>query len=555
MKRKSPLSVLSTSPTLVGAVTTLIAIVTVFLAYNANNSLPFVPVYKVSVDIPNAARVGNNNEIRIGGTRVGVVESIQSVKSDDSTLTAQTGPPDSSVSDASARLNLKLDQDVGPIPVDSIFRIRYRSAFGLKYIEVVRGTGADAPEGHVFNGLDDGEICKLPVDLETFSEEIPDTAANGCFQGQNEFDSINNTFDAKTRRANRDNLVGFGGGFSARGTSLNDTIQTAAPLFRALKPVAEAITDRPTRFNRFFPALARTSALVAPVAVEQAEQFAYAAIAFAAMTIDPGKLQETIDEGPATLETGISLLPAQREFLRKFALVSHELRPGVKDLRTALPALNEAIETGTPVLRTSPKVNRRLRSVFRELNQLVRQPSTRVTLDRLATTFDEARPLAEYVVPAQTVCNYWNYWFTFLPNGLTDRDQVGHVFRQTLTRFPAAPAAAESGFGGYSGIGANGKAGTTDPGVFKPYEIPMTNTHPYQPTGQRNADCQGGQIGYPLGQIRVPGQPLSSPANRISDLPGSRGPTTLFYGADQKRSQVDSRIPGRSPESWRRLGR
>ena len=64
---------------MVGAVTTLIVIVAVFLAYNANAGLPFVPVYRVSVEIPDAARLTNNNEVRIGGHRVGVVESIDAI--------------------------------------------------------------------------------------------------------------------------------------------------------------------------------------------------------------------------------------------------------------------------------------------------------------------------------------------------------------------------------------------------------------------------------------------------------------------------------------------
>ena len=68
---------LAASPTMVGAITTLIVIVAVFLAYNANNGLPFVPTYKVSTILPNAARLGPNNEVRIGGNRVGVVESIE----------------------------------------------------------------------------------------------------------------------------------------------------------------------------------------------------------------------------------------------------------------------------------------------------------------------------------------------------------------------------------------------------------------------------------------------------------------------------------------------
>ena len=55
-------------------------VVAVFLAYNANNGLPFVPVYRVSAEICNAARLGPNNEVRIGGNRVGVVESIETTE-------------------------------------------------------------------------------------------------------------------------------------------------------------------------------------------------------------------------------------------------------------------------------------------------------------------------------------------------------------------------------------------------------------------------------------------------------------------------------------------
>ena len=94
MRRRTPdRRALAASPTMVGAVTTLIVIVAVFLAYNANNGLPFVPVYRVSVEIPNAARLTNNNEVRIGGDRVGVVESIDAVAADEATTTAQAERP------------------------------------------------------------------------------------------------------------------------------------------------------------------------------------------------------------------------------------------------------------------------------------------------------------------------------------------------------------------------------------------------------------------------------------------------------------------------------
>ena len=78
--RQGRVQSLAASPTMVGAITTLIVIVAVFLAYNASNGLPFVPVYRVSVELPNAQRLAPNNEVRIGGTRVGVVESIEPVR-------------------------------------------------------------------------------------------------------------------------------------------------------------------------------------------------------------------------------------------------------------------------------------------------------------------------------------------------------------------------------------------------------------------------------------------------------------------------------------------
>ncbi|HEY3193320.1 MAG TPA: MCE family protein, partial [Solirubrobacterales bacterium] len=60
---------LAASPTLVGAVTVLVVVVAVFLAYQANNGLPFVPTYKVSAELPNADSLVPGNEVRIGGQR------------------------------------------------------------------------------------------------------------------------------------------------------------------------------------------------------------------------------------------------------------------------------------------------------------------------------------------------------------------------------------------------------------------------------------------------------------------------------------------------------
>ena len=558
MRGRSPLGTLAASPTMVGAVTTLIVIVAVFLAYNANSGLPFVPVYRVSVEVPNAARLTNNNEVRIGGHRVGVVESIDIVEAERSKGASSDGSSEgtetATSNDTIAKLNLKLDKEVEGLPEDSIFRVRYRSSFGLKYLEIVRGTGKPAPEGFTFVGTDDGAVCDLPTDPAKFASTIPESARNGCFEQQVEFDAIYDTFDAKTRENARTNLIGFGTGFAGRGTSLNDAITALAPLMKALRPVARTLTAPETRLRRFFPALAEAARIVAPVATEQAELFGFGARAFAAISADVGALQDTISEGPPTLETGIRILPGQRAFLRDFAVLSRELRPGVADLRTTLPVLNEAVEVGTPVLRELPSTNKRLRGVMRELNQLVSQPTTRLALQRLGDTFDAAKPLALWAVPAQTVCNYWNYYFTFFASAFSEPDNIGYTYQQIASGAPP-PFEVESDVGGYSGTTASGRASGLFGGTFKPFELPIANAGPYMPSGQRHADCQLGQRGYPLGAEPLPGQPAESAANLTSDLPGSRGPTTVFWNDDHQRELVDSRIDSRQPKTWKKAGR
>jgi ABC-type transporter Mla subunit MlaD len=555
MRGRSPLGTLAASPTMVGAVTTLIVIVAVFLAYNANNGLPFVPVYRVSVEIPNASRLTNNNEVRIGGHRVGVVESIDAVQSPEATATAQVSGDNAGAGQTGgvvAKLNLKLDKSVEPIPKDSVFRVRYRSSFGLKYLEIIRGTGDPAPEGFVFDGTDDpsepgtttcpigpkGPLAKAPSDQ------------NGCFEPQTEFDQIADTFDTKTRTAARTNLTDFGAAFAGRGTSLNDAFSSLAPLFRGLRPVTKVLVQRDTQLQRFFPALANAAAQVAPVAAQQADLFTKGAIAFAAISSDPQALEDTISESALTLQTGIDVLPRQTPFLRDLATLGRVLRPGVTDLRATLPVLNQALEVGTPTLAKLSPTNVRLERVLRELNQLVSQPTTRTALQRLGETFDSAYPLAKWVVPSQTVCNYWNYWFTFIAGGLSDRDQVGYTFRQSLTLFPLGTDAPEDG---YAGAQADGKTASSQGGIFKPYEVPILNAHPYAPSGQHNADCQTGQSGYELGSLPVPGQAANSPASVASDLPGSRGPTTLFYNDNRQREFVDTRNPNRAPETWKKV--
>ena len=487
---------LAASPTMVGAITTLIVVVAVFLAYNASNGLPFVPTYRVSVILPNAQRLSPNNEVRIGGSRVGVVEAIIPVTDEEN-------------GKAAAKVDLKLDKAVEPLPRDTKVSVRYKSSFGLKYLELQRGTGEPLEEGGT----------------------IPVTQASTT----TEFDDIANTFDTPTREASREVLVGFGTGFAARGASLNEAIQNLSPLFTNLKPVARMLVAPETRLQRFFPALARTAAVVAPVAEEQAELFTNMAVTFGALSADAQALRDTISTGVPTLEQGTVALRRQLPFLRDFTDLSARLRPGVADLRVALPTFNDALAVGAPLLARTPPINAELERVFGELERLVKQPQTKTTLLRLRETFRQAAPAAKHIAPYQTVCNYWNYFWNNLSEHLSQRDNIGTTQRVSIIGVPSntAPPDAEVGMAGYSGISARGRSGPSSPpaGEFRPHEFPILHATVYAPaidpkTGK--ADCQPGQSGYALGRLQAPGQPIDSPSISVPNLPGLRG--TTFAG-------------------------
>ena len=81
----------------------------------------------------------------------------------------------------------------------------------------------------------------------------------------------------------------------------------------------------------------------------------------------------------------------QRPFLADFAEFSRLLRPGVRDLRAALPVLNQAVSLGKKVLPRTVPMNHDLQGVMGELNNLVADPSTLTSLNRLGDTFNLAQ--------------------------------------------------------------------------------------------------------------------------------------------------------------------
>jgi ABC-type transporter Mla subunit MlaD len=391
---------IAANPVLIGAATTLVIIVAVFLAYNANQGLPFVPTYSLKVNVPSAANLVRGNEVRVGGTRVGIVDDIVPVRQRDGSITAQ--------------LSLKVDTVLKPLPRDSTVLVRPRSALGLKYVEITKGTSRD--------GFPDGAVVPL-------GQARPKAV---------EFDEVLSTFDDRTRAAERVNLTEFGNALAGRGLSLNLAIHAFNPLLRNLRPVMENLSDPRTRLVGLLQALDRTAAGLDKT--------------FGAISDVRGDYQSAIEKAPGSLDAAIRGLPPQRPFLANSAALFHELQPGVRALSTAAPSLADAFVLGTGTLRRSVVFNQRLKPTFQALERFAADPLVALGVRDLTNTSQILEPTVTHLAPVQTVCNYMTLWFRNVASLLSEGDTNGTSQRFIIVAAPAGP----NNEGGPASAPANG---------------------------------------------------------------------------------------------------
>jgi len=468
MRRRPGAASMLGSPVLVGAITLLVAIVAVFLSYNANSGLPFVPTYDLKAEFSNAANLVVGNDVRIGGQRIGTVSDIQAV-------------PGEGDSPPTAEIELKLEEQVEPLPADSTMVIRPRSALGLKYVEITPG---ESEEGFA------------PGDTVPAEQATPEPV---------EIDDVFNTFNLKTRRGSQRSLEGFGTALAGRGNDINEAIVELRPLLFHLQPVAANLADPDTQLGRLFEALEAAAGEVAPVAETQASLFVNLDITFTALaSIARPFLQESISQSPPTEDAGIRGFPQQRPFIRNSQALFRELAPGVEILPETTPVLADALEIGTQTLARVPAFNERLEDVFVALKNFTEEPLVRPGIARLNDTVESLRPTLDFITPAQTVCNYGTLWFRNVSSLLSVGDQNGTWQRFIIVMTPQGP----NNEGGPSSAPANG--GGPDP------EANFLHSNPYPNTAApgQTRECEAGNEVFRVGE------------KVIGNVPGNQGTVT-----------------------------
>lgn len=453
MRNRSGIQGVASSPVIVGAVTVLIVIVAVFLAYNANNGLPFVSTYNLTARVPNANALVKGNEVRIGGARVGVVKSVVAVQLGDGRVAAD--------------LSLSLDKSAQPLPVDTTMIIRPKSPLGLKYLQLVPG---DSPEGYPADSTIPLSASRPePVDIDQF------------------FDM----FDEPTRTAIQRNLAGFGNALAGRGPQLNEFFAVLRRTAESGQPALANLVDPSTNFGGFWRAVEDLSATVAPVALEQASMFVGLDRTFAAFArVSRPYIQETIEEGPETLDSATADLPALRPFLHDSERFFAALKPGARALGETSPTIAAALRAGIPALNASPTLNAQLVPTADALLAFQASPGVFNGLDLLIDTNDLLRPAIRFIGPAQSTCNYLSIAFRNLASASSEGDGLGNWVNAIAFQPPEGP---------------NSEGGTASAPANGPDPLNHLHSNPYPNTAApgQPKECEAGNERFERGVTRI----------------------------------------------------
>ena len=290
--------------------------------------------------------------------------------------------------------------------------------------------------------------------------------------------------------------------------------------------------------------------MLAPVADRQAHLFGAAATTFAAFVADPDSLRDTIDEGARTEADAIPALRRSRPFLQHAAALGAPIEQSADELDAALPDLDAAVKSATPVSLRTPAFGKRLDSTLDAVDDLATDPGTYRALAGTQATVKTLQPQLRYYGPFITVCNYWDFFWPIVADAGSVKNSLGQSFHAIVANPPEQ----------LNGLGQQGAKRPVNGGVAAPGSSATLHG---QPGGAAvntdgSADCEAVQRGYPsrLASYSAPDLNITVDAH----TPGSQGP--VYKNLDDvnqaKRKLGVRRVPAgetfvRSPQTGPQL--
>ena len=389
---------------------------------------------------------------------------------------------------------MKLDKDVGDLPEDTTFTIRPRSPLGLKLLEMDRGTSAarwrtatcsrPRPRGPGAGG-------RLQPHLRRAHPP----------RGAAEPPGLRRRAGRSRRRPERRDRRPPAGLLPARQRGR----QPAHP--RTDSAASSARWATPRGWCRRWQGSSRRSSAAPPT--------------FEALSREPESLKA--DDRP--LAPGA---PGRHRVVAGAAAVPHRqraarARDAAGGARPAPGAARAELarSSGVPVVGARPRSTRTCGRRSMALRDLAEEPSTGIALRGLTATATTLKPQLRYLGPYQTVCNYWNYFWTYLGEHVS---QEGRSASPSARR-SRARASSRTTRARWARRGRRTARATRRPRARAARRCTCTasSTRP-RSTSEGNADCENGQRGYMRRLSRFADADLEV----VTDphLPGRRGPPT-----------------------------
>jgi phospholipid/cholesterol/gamma-HCH transport system substrate-binding protein len=363
---RSALSVLG-RPAFLGIVTCALAAIAGWIAYHAQDGLPWQRYYRVTIQVADADRLVKNDDVKIGGVRVGQVSDIEARREVDGRVIA--------------RVSLQLDRDASPLPVDTRVQVRPASVLGASFVAVEPGRAtAHVPDGGT---LPQSAALRNPVELTDL------------------FD----VFDRATSRSIREGVTSLGDGMAGRGLAVNDTIASLAPALPWLADVAETVASPTTRLSPFIGAYRRVLSATADVRQQLATLLSNGGATFAALNANAPALARLLSTAPGAEQDATIALQRLRPGLAGLRRVIHDLTPAAAVLRPTLRVTSVAMHTGVAPLRKFPGLSDDLDQAFTRLSPLVRDRNTNGALRKLRDLTIPTLSVLKPIAAAQLHCN------------------------------------------------------------------------------------------------------------------------------------------------------
>jgi virulence factor Mce-like protein len=361
-----------------------------FLWLSFGGAVPLKPKgYRVNVAFPEAATLGLEADVRVGGVTVGHVKAKELDRTDNRTL-----------------VTLELNRRFAPLSKSANALLREKTLLGETYVELTPGNGAPfVPE----NGrLADGRVASAV-----------------------QLDEILSAFDPGTRQAFRSWQQDLARGIGDHGRDFNDAIGTL-PGFAA--DAADVLGVLDSQRRAFGLLIKNTGQVFGAISHDQQrlQNLITSSGRFFDATADQSdNLAESISIFPTFLDESKFTMARLKRFsidtdplIRDLRPVARDLAPTLRDVRAFAPDLRTTFDKLPPLIRASDQGLPALRASLR---------ATEPALAALAPFLSQLNPILEYLGLYQMqVSDFIAQGAAALADTTTSLDNtgVGHYLRQ-----------------------------------------------------------------------------------------------------------------------------